>query len=218
MTGKVEITRFELGPLASNCYLAHNRNEGILIDPGWPYGIERITEYAENYGVKVKAIVATHGHFDHVLGVSRAKDLFEAPFLMHRADEQLALNAREAAMLMLGIPLGEQVPPPDDYLEEGSTITFGGIDLVVLWTPGHSPGSITLYTRGYAFVGDLLFKGSIGRVDLPGASPEIMRRSLRRLIELPADTILYPGHGPSTTLREELDENIVLKLFLEGNL
>ncbi|MET1128249.1 MAG: MBL fold metallo-hydrolase [Thermoproteota archaeon] len=214
--GKFGVERFELGPLGTNCYLVYSGNEAIVIDPGWPTGIEEVASRVKQLELHVKAIVATHGHPDHVLGASEAKRLLGAPFLIHRADAEMALRAREAAEALLGVKLKHEVPAPDGYLDEGDTIEIGGVRLRVLWMPGHSPGSIVLYGGGAAFVGDLVFRGSIGRVDLPGASPHDMARSLRRLAELPGSTTLYPGHGPATTLAAELETNALLIEFVSS--
>ncbi len=235
----MEVYRWVLGPLRSNCYLFANSGEAVIIDPGWHEGVDEIIRFVEASNLKVKAIIATHGHFDHVSGVSAIKNVLNAPFLMHPADVEMARRAHKSAYRYLGVEPPE-TPEPEGILKEDVTIKVGSVELRVMETPGHTPGSVTLIAPGEILVGDLLleaarmasltalafktpvaltgdtlFKGTIGRVDLPGSSPSDMMVSLRKLIMLPPETIIYPGHGPPTTLKEELQSNSYLKMIVK---
>ncbi len=214
--GSLLIERFELGPLATNCYLVYSGDRAIVVDPGWPSDVEAVYRRVRRLGLRVEAIVATHGHFDHVLGVERLRRLlgYEPPFMAHRGDVPMIASAHMVAEQWLGLRL-EPPPMPDGFLQEGSSIELDGLGLKVWETPGHSPGSITLLAEGSVLVGDVLFRGSIGRVDLPGSSWEEMKRSLRRLASLPRETKVYPGHGPSTTIGLELVDNYFVREALK---
>ncbi|MFN4046232.1 MAG: MBL fold metallo-hydrolase [Acidilobaceae archaeon] len=234
----MNVYRWALGPLRSNCYLVVDGGEAVIVDPGWHEGVGEIIRFVEAGGLKVKAILATHGHFDHVSGVSTVKSVFNVPFLMHPADVEIARRAHKSAFGYLGVEPPE-VPEPDGGLREDTVIKVGGIELRVLETPGHTPGSVTIIAPGEILIGDLLleaariasltslafktpvaltgdtlFKGTIGRADLPGSSPSDMIVSLRKISMLPPETIIYPGHGPQTTLREELQGNPHLIMLL----
>jgi len=233
----LEVSRWALGPLRSNCYLASHMGEAVIIDPGWHEDVGVVIEEVKRRGLKVKAIIATHGHFDHVSGVAIVKRELGAPFAIHPADLELARRASRTAYRYIGVEPPE-VPEPDLLLKEGDVIEVGGLKLRIMETPGHTPGSITIlggieaftgdalieayrvisrtYMEPIAFTGDTLFKGTIGRVDLPGSSPSKMVESLRKLASLDPRTIIYPGHGPPTTLREELENNQYLKTLIEG--
>jgi len=233
----LEVARWTLGPLRSNCYLVSSGGEAIIIDPGWHEDVGVVLDEVKRRGLKVNVIIATHGHFDHVVGVPIVKKELSAPFAIHGADVDIARRAHRSAYRYLGVEPPE-VPEPDMLLKEGDTVEVGGVKLRILETPGHTPGSITIvgeveaftgdllmeahralsktYTEPIAFTGDTLFKGTIGRVDLPGSSPKQMIESLRKIARLNPRTTIYPGHGPPTTLNEELKNNQYLKVALEG--
>ena len=174
-----------LGALATNCYLIEKDSRRLLIDPG-DSGPALDALIAER---KIDWVINTHGHFDHVGG---SWSLPGVPVAMHRGDLDYAEQA---------VP-GH--PPVDRYLEDGDEIIPG---FVVLHVPGHSLGSIALLADGVLVVGDLLFAGSIGRTDFPGGSPNDMRRSLQRIVALPGDYRVLPGHGEETTLDRERRNN-----------
>jgi len=177
-----------LGPLSTNCYLIEVDGKRILIDPA--EGGEPLRSFVGEGGVDL--VVNTHGHFDHTGGDWEFPD---ARVLIHPSDIPLLDSAYPGH------------PPVDRTIDEGDEIASG---LRVIHTPGHSPGSIVLVGDGVLFVGDLLFAGSIGRTDFPGGSQEDMLRSLLRLIRLPGDYLIYPGHGPVTRLERERRENSFL--------
>lgn len=216
------VRRFVLGPLRSNCYLVYSEGEAAIIDPGWHEGLEPLLGIVGKMGLRVNAIIATHGHFDHVSGVTVIKRVLSAPFMIHGGDLELAMTAHRFAYTLTGVE-PPQVPEPDTILGEGDAVEVGSLRLRVLEVPGHTGGSIAIYIdrdpslgveRPVLFAGDTLFRGSIGRVDLPGSAPEKMASSLRRLASLPRDTIVYPGHGPETSIGVEVDSNQYLKAIL----
>ena len=176
-----------LGELATNCYLIDTGGANILIDPAQP--CDALTSFLADRHIDL--VVNTHGHFDHIGG---DWDLQKqgAQLLIHKADLQLVDR------------FYPDHPPFDRYLEDGDVLPG---DLRVMHTPGHSPGSIVLIGDGVLFVGDLLFAGSIGRTDFPGGSMKAMNESLARLSALPGEYQVYPGHGPTTSLKREKRAN-----------
>jgi hydroxyacylglutathione hydrolase len=195
-----------VSPFQTNCYIVGcpETKEGIIIDPGDEP--ERILAVVNFHQLKIVAIVATHGHLDHVLAVRAVKEATGAPFLLPELDLPIARSAHIQARFYNW--LAEPVPEPDRFLQEGQTLTVGRISFQVLELPGHTPGHIALYRAdekggGCLFSGDVLFAGSVGRTDLPGGNWETLQKSLRRLMSLPDETIVYPGHGRKTTIGEE---------------
>jgi hydroxyacylglutathione hydrolase len=198
----VKIRGFTIGPLETNAYLIVDeaKRQALLIDPGLES--EGIYDVIHNEGLELSAIVNTHGHFDHVCGNAFFKAKTGAPVLIHQEDVAMMRQAAQQALTF-----GFQVPtppPPDRLLAEGDDVVVGESRMDVLHTPGHTPGGICLYGDGFAFVGDTLFAGSIGRTDLVGGSIEVLLASIRsKLLSLPDETAVYPGHGPPTTIGEE---------------
>lgn len=216
-----------VGMLQCNCSIVGDprTREAVVIDPGDE--MDRILAVLARHRLAVKAIVCTHAHIDHVGGLKRLHDVTGAPVLMNEGDVPMYQDMEMQAQF-LGV-----APPPlariDNLLNEGDTIRWGNYEARVLHTPGHSAGSISLYLpfsadaregegnriappsateTPWLFAGDTLFAGSIGRTDLWGGShPEIIRSIRTKLLSLPEDTIVFPGHGPSTTLREERETN-----------
>lgn len=210
------IESFEIGPFPNNLYLLIDQKarEVIVIDPSIDSdaAITRIQEL-EKEGITLKAIWNTHGHLDHVYDNERWKELFPVPISMHQDDVFLLEHLREQA-IWLGLP---QVNPvtPDQFFEDGQTVSIGHHTAQVLHTPGHSPGSVSLYfaDEKIVFVGDVLFRGSVGRTDLPGCSSAQLQESLQRLAALPADTRVLTGHGEETTIADELATNPYLEFL-----
>lgn len=208
MTGNPSLTVMvlEVGPLAENAYVVGHPASGraVVIDPG-DEG-EGILRLVESRKMTLEKILLTHGHFDHVGGVRFLKERTGADVCIHPDDSDWMRNApRQAAMFGLAAP---QPPPPDVLLAEGDVILLSDQEFRVLHTPGHSPGHVTYLVGGMAFVGDLIFAGSIGRTDLPGGSHASLLRSVReKIFTLPPETILLPGHGPATTVEQEKRSN-----------
>jgi glyoxylase-like metal-dependent hydrolase (beta-lactamase superfamily II) len=167
-------------------------------------------------GVRITKIVCSHGHLDHLMAVRELRDSTGAPFLLHRADVPLAQSMPESALRMLG-RVEPPCPAPDAYIDDGDDLEIPGISLRAIHTPGHTPGSICLYGGGMLFSGDTLFRGSIGRTDLPGGSfDQIMTSIMTRLLDLPPDTIVRPGHMDETTIGAERTSNPFVLQMLDA--
>jgi hydroxyacylglutathione hydrolase len=190
-----------VGRLQTNCYILQSGKEALVIDAGDE--ADRIRKYLVDIGVKPTRIIATHTHFDHVLGVEGLRKETGAPFSIHKDDLPL-LEVMQPRVKQI---MGFNVPPPpkvDSFLKTGEEVKLGNETVRVLHTPGHSPGSISLHGKGYVFTGDALFNQSIGRTDLPGGDFETLVHSIKeQLFKLDDDTIVYPGHGPETTIGDE---------------
>lgn len=204
------LEKFVVGPLATNCYLFGDEAAGVavVIDPDASPdggGAEKIAGRLAELKLELKAILATHGHFDHVGGVEKLREETGAPFLIFAgAEEELAL-AQAGAQTLFGL----EVPAPpvaDGYFAAGENIAVGKYLLTVIHTPGHSPGSVCFYERslGRLFSGDLLFKNGVGRTDIPGGDSAKLRESLAKIATLPSPTRVLPGHGLETVLDVEL--------------
>jgi glyoxylase-like metal-dependent hydrolase (beta-lactamase superfamily II) len=203
---------FPVGPLQCNCTILGDEaaGEAIVIDPG--DDISRIHRRLTESGLKLKQILITHGHIDHVGGALKLKRLTGAPILLNENDlPQLNLMDKQAAWV--GVPTPE-VAPPDESLADGMTVGLASLPAQVLHTPGHTQGSVCLHFAplNMLVAGDTLFAGSIGRTDLPGGDgPQIIRSIESRLLALPDDTRVMPGHGPATTIGEERQNNPFLR-------
>lgn len=197
---------FTGGAFAENAYLVScvGTGEAIVVDPGAAVG--ELLKAAEDAGARVAAIVLTHAHLDHLDGVAEAKRRTGAPIFLHPADQQL-YGAASMQAEWFGVRI--EVPPPVDHpLAEGDRVTFGECELEVRHAPGHAPGHVVLIAEGLALVGDCIFAASIGRTDLPGGDFQTLMTSIRSVIlTLPDETILYPGHGPETTVGHERATN-----------
>ncbi len=195
-----------VGPLQVNCYLAScdETGEAVVIDPGDEPSL--IADAVRRERLTLKQILLTHCHADHVGGVSGLVQFFPVPVKMHEDDRSMLDSAVEHGRLF-GLEI-EKPPPPDEYLSEGDAVEFGRLSLSVLHTPGHSPGGICFLGGSEIFVGDTLFAGSIGRFDLPGGSYELLVKNIvGKILTLSEDTVIYPGHGPSTTVGIEKRTN-----------
>jgi hydroxyacylglutathione hydrolase len=203
---RVQVKRFVLGRLATNCYLVRcqSSKEAIVIDPGGD--VEPILNYIKQEGLNLRYIVNTHGHADHIQGNGELKAATGAKIIIHQEDAgMLDLPGKNLSRYT-----GEEFTSPqaDCLVAEGDTITWGKESLQVLHTPGHTPGGISLVGDGIVFTGDTLFAGSVGRTDLPGGSMAKLLFSIKeKLLILPPDTKVLPGHGPETTIGSEKEHN-----------
>ena len=194
------------GSFLENSYLVVDEAAGVcaVIDPGEGAGL--ILHKISALSLKVTAIWLTHAHIDHVMGVGRVALETGAPVFLHPADRPLYDRVADQGMVF-GI-LAERQPAPDRAFAHGDAVTVGGLTFRVRHTPGHSPGSVSLVGEGVVFTGDALFRGSIGRTDLPGGDYDTLIRAIEReLLSLPDDTIVYSGHGPETTVGHERRHN-----------
>ncbi|MGC9033056.1 MAG: MBL fold metallo-hydrolase [Thermosulfidibacteraceae bacterium] len=199
----MRVERVVVGALEVNCYIVldEKSKEGIVVDPGAEG--RRIVRIIEGEGINLKYIINTHGHVDHIGANRDVKNAFpDALLAIGEFDLPLLRNAMNSYIaMMVG---AKESPEPDLLLKEGDIIEFGECTLKVIHTPGHTPGSICLLTEGIVFTGDTLFAGSIGRVDLPMSQPEKLIPSIKeKLMILPDDTVVLPGHGPKSTIGYE---------------
>jgi glyoxylase-like metal-dependent hydrolase (beta-lactamase superfamily II) len=203
---------FPVGPLAANCILIGDEQAGeaLVIDPGAE--AKRIHRRVTELGLKVKEILLTHAHIDHVGAAFQLKHLTDAPIYLHENDLEL-LNSLDAQAAWLGM-VAPEVSQPDEGLHDGQTVGLERINAKVLHSPGHTQGSVCFYfaAQGLLIAGDTLFAGSVGRTDLPGGNYEHLMRSLQtQLMPLPDETRVISGHGPATTIGEERRNNPFLR-------
>lgn len=198
-----------LGPMEANCYIleCEKTHLAIAIDPGGD--ADQVFDFLEKRGLKLEIIINTHGHIDHIEANSEVKEKTSAKLFIHSADADMIVNPQKNLSFFIGKPI--KSPKPDSILNDGDLIDVGEVSLKVIHTPGHSPGSICLLADNAIFTGDLLFAGSIGRYDFPGSSYELIMNSLKKIIQLNDNLIVYPGHGPETTIGEEKATNPFLQ-------
>ncbi len=204
------IKKMEVGNLMSNCYIVgcQDTSEAVVIDPGAEP--DTILAVLEENNLKVKYIINTHGHVDHVGANEPVKKATNADILIHKEDAPLFSNSQENLSMYVGGEL--LLSPPERLLEEGDTITFGNITLKVIHTPGHTRGGISLHGDQVVFTGDTLFAGSIGRTDLPGGDYQQIISSIKeKILPLGDDIKVYPGHGPVSTVAREKKTNPFLQ-------
>lgn len=203
----MEILTLVVGALRENCYVVWNTpDDAVVIDPG-DEG-PRIVRTLREKVVTPRMILNTHGHFDHIGAVEDLRRAFGAPYKIHRAEEQIMAMV-PARTRLFGVLTPEQ-PTPTGYVEPGEKFQVGRLEFEALHTPGHTPGGTCYYfpQEHVVFTGDTLFLGSIGRSDFPGGNgPQLVASIKEKLLTLPPETAVYPGHGPPTTIREEKESN-----------
>lgn len=200
------LLRLPVGELQTNCYIFwdHFGREAVVIDPGAEP--ENILNVIIREKLKLIAIVNTHGHADHIGANHAVKSRTSACLYIHPADREMLTDPGKNMSLSFGQTIVS--PPADVMLLDGDVLSIGPWNLTVLETPGHSPGSICLLGEGRLFSGDTLFAGSIGRTDIPGGDSGLLLESIRRrILPLPQETLVFPGHGPATTLEKEKSQN-----------
>jgi glyoxylase-like metal-dependent hydrolase (beta-lactamase superfamily II) len=201
----IRVEQVPLGPIGTNCYVVRanaSSPEAVVVDPSGDAAELRLL--LARLGTRCVAILVTHGHWDHLVGVGDLATGTGAPVYMAEG-ERVLLEEPERFT-----PAGISMRPytPDVLLEGGETLELAGMTFDVLSVPGHSPAHLAYHADGCLFSGDVLFAGSVGRTDLPGADWDTLVESIRSLVDaFPAETVVYPGHGPATTLGEELAQN-----------
>jgi hydroxyacylglutathione hydrolase len=201
----LDVIRFETGPLQENAYLLIDAGSGdaVIADPGDDADV--LIAGIDRSGATLRAIWLTHAHFDHLGAVKAVRTRFSVPVYLHEADIPM-FEAGPFQAASYGLPLDADVVPGERFAE-GQGLGLGGLSFSVMHTPGHSPGHVVVHGHGIALVGDCLFAGSIGRTDLPFGNAALLGQSLRRIMALPPETRVLPGHGPETTIGIERRSN-----------
>ncbi|MCY3882478.1 MAG: MBL fold metallo-hydrolase [Chloroflexi bacterium] len=208
VANEIMVRGIVVGVFAENCWVVGNRRTGeaICIDPGDQP--DEVLALAKDMGVTIKAIANSHAHVDHILGVRGVQAATGATFLLHQSDLELLRDGWQGAASSFGIDESQAPPDPNAFVSNGDEVEVEGLKLQAIATPGHTPGSMSYYAEGLLFSGDTLFRGSIGRTDLPGGDfDEEMRSITNELLTLPEDTIVLPGHMQETTVAFERDHN-----------
>ncbi|MDP3791177.1 MAG: MBL fold metallo-hydrolase [Candidatus Omnitrophota bacterium] len=196
------VQKLEVGPMGANCYIVADNvtNNAFLIDPGGEP--DRIKDALKKRGLSPKFIINTHGHGDHILG----NGYFDIPVYVHRLEKDFLIDPNKNLSGMFGFFF--KSPKATKLLEDGEKISLDNLKLEILHTPGHTPGGISIKLDGVVFTGDTLFAGAIGRTDLPEGSEELILKSIKeKLFVLDDDVVVYPGHGPKSTIGEEKRTN-----------
>ena len=210
----MKIDRLILGAYQTNCYILRDSEPAkdcLIIDTGLEAG--ELVDFLRENKLNPAAVVLTHGHVDHITGLAELRKSWpEIKVYIHKLDAEMLTETRSNLSAVTGAPFSTQ--PADCVIEEGDVIEQAGIKLQVFHTPGHTPGGICLYSKneGIVFVGDTLFASSVGRTDMPGGSTTQLIKSIKqKLLTLPGETVVYPGHGPVTTIRDEKAHNPFLQ-------
>lgn len=202
----MKLYRMPLGALGTNCYIVvdESNQHCLVVDPGGEG--ERLVALLKEKGLQPEAVILTHGHGDHIGGVQAVVDAFKVPVYINQGDEEFLTNSN----LNLSGAIGQPVKVTGDirFIKEDDVIRLGEYSFKVIETPGHTPGGVCFYGEGMVLAGDSLFLESIGRTDFPGSSYEDLIDSVRhKLFTLPEETVVYPGHGPETTIGHEKTYN-----------
>jgi len=202
----IEVHSVVTGPFQENSYLIidpHSRN-GVCVDPGDESQL--ISNMIKDNDCTPVAIINTHAHLDHIGAVEELKNEYSIPFYLNE-NEKMVLDSYEVTCQMFQMPV-KSTPTVDRWISNESDLEFDGLTFKVMFTPGHTPGGTTFIIENHVFVGDTLFRGSVGRTDLPGGNWGVLEESLMRMIEeIPSNHIVHSGHGPETSLEKERQEN-----------
>lgn len=201
-----DVTWLAAGPFQTNTYFLRSGDEAVIIDPG-----TESSTYLGGFrleGVKIKAVISTHGHMDHIFDIADLKKSLKCQFYMSESDRDILEWSKSVSEKYMGKPL--QNVEIDNFLKEGDTISFGDSSLEVIELPGHTPGSIGLKSNSIFITGDTLFQGTIGRTDIGGSMSE-MRKTLEKIKKMKPGLRVLPGHGPESTLHTELKTNPFLQ-------
>lgn len=202
----IQYKTLPLGPLETNCYIVYDdvEKEALLIDPAWDY--ERIDKALDVLGVTLKFVFLTHGHADHIGALQEVRNHKDVPVYIGKGDVDLIANSRNNLSMFLGKEI--VITSPEHIVTDGEVINFAGVPFKVIETPGHTPGGLCLYGAGLLFAGDTLFRCSVGRTDFYGGDSHVLVSSIEeKLMKLPDDTVVLPGHGPATDIGYERRNN-----------
>jgi hydroxyacylglutathione hydrolase len=201
----VKIHTLPVGPFQENTYLVvdESSRQAVLVDPGDE--APRLLDALEASGAELRAIWVTHAHVDHVGAIAAVKRAHDVPVYLHPLDMPLYNSASRHGQVF-GVTV-EDPPPPERSFADGDVLELGSFRFSVMHAPGHAPGHVVIHGHGVAFVGDCLFAGSVGRTDLPLSDGHQLARTLEALSALPDETVIYPGHGPKSTIGRERVEN-----------
>lgn len=214
-SSQMKVIKFTFNPFQENTYLVIDEHKNtVVIDPGCYFQEEKqlLKDYISQHQLTVLALLNTHGHVDHIMGNAFIKNEYNVDLYLHEKDVPTLMMGERSAQVY-GLQLFENSPLPDRYLHESDVITFGDISFEVIFGPGHAPGHVAFYSAKEKFVinGDILFKGSYGRVDLTGGDFAQLKHTItEKMFSLPDDTLVYTGHGPETTIGEEKKSNPIL--------
>lgn len=200
------IKQLSVGALQTNCMIIEDGNIAVVIDPGAEP--DKIMNYVSTNKLKLSAILLTHGHADHIgaVGFLREYDNQQVPVYCHRLDAQMLINPEKNLASLMGIALN--VGKPDFDISEITELAIGELTFTIHHVPGHTPGHVAYYCKGNLFAGDTLFRGGIGRWDLPEGNGKLLIQGIKeKLLVLPPETIVWPGHGPETTIGYEKETN-----------
>jgi glyoxylase-like metal-dependent hydrolase (beta-lactamase superfamily II) len=210
----IKVEKFTFNGFQENTYIVHDEKVCVIIDPGCYARDEQeeLTNFISENNLTPVAVLLTHAHIDHVLGLAYVLSTYSIDFYTHEIDVE-TLNSVESYAHIYGFPGYVSPSQPTHLLKGGETLQFGEMQFAVIFTPGHAPGHVVYHDTSNNFVinGDVLFKGSFGRVDLPGGDMDILKKTIEEVMfVLPEDTLVYCGHGPETTIGEEKRTNYIL--------